>query len=443
MGNKKYLAELRDKRASCLAAQSNLINSNGGFTDRAEFSRLTEKINDLDAQIVQAKQRFEGAPGKRKNGVEGRQMEVLSADQSISSWLKGARENNVSLTTESGRPYSLRSEGSDMDFNSYWADAMGMRRNPGPEFRAMGEEVGSGGSAIVPTQWQAKFVDYLYPLTVMGNAGMSKFVMPAQTVLLPQLTSPQAPQWIAENNTVNLDASASLADITFAAHGAFVDLFTYSYEMAQDSLISGGLDQVIQDSMAARYKIIVDQAALYGIAGYPVGNPGMVNEGITLHKWDAHGGTAGTAPTNPNELSVMAEMVRNANAEPNHFLGSPAAFGTLSRLAGSGGTYPLYWKPSPDVIDIWPPVYSTTLGGNTETDPAAGNIPALTGGSYQSMYCGDFTRVIFGARLDMTVVPLRELFAQSKQYGIMTYMRYSIRTSHPEAFVRSTGLIVA
>jgi len=219
--------------------------------------------------------------------------------------------------------------------------------------------------------------------------------MGAELVNIPQLTGTPAPTWIAENAASSIDGTPAFSTLQLSAKGAFFNLL-YSIELSQDAYIQGGLPGMLAASAAKKYAIALDQAWLYGVTGN-TGNPGLSNEvGVNMRKYAGHTLTTGQAPADFSEPSIMAEIVRNANAVPNALICSPALYGTLSRLNVSA--YAKYWTPPTDVQSLRPPVYSTSIP-NVETDPAAGTNPAQTGGTMTSLYCGDFMRVIMGGGL--------------------------------------------
>jgi hypothetical protein len=93
--------------------------------------------------------------------------------------------------------------------NAYFSQRMGFTK-PGAELRALGEDTSSGsgaGQAITPQSWTARFVDFLYPLTLMGRAGASRLPMETEQVNVPQFTAPVVPQWVAENSATSLDGN--------------------------------------------------------------------------------------------------------------------------------------------------------------------------------------------------------------------------------------------
>jgi HK97 family phage major capsid protein len=434
----KVLKERRERTYARLNALGERLAERKSFTpaERDEFDALERDAKQMDFAIKMRKQAKTTAKKgyKGDSRTQGNPREVLASDQSMTAWVNRAAENGVRIQSAEGNQSSIL--GNSFDLNAYWGQRMGFAK-PGAELRALGEDTAGSGQAITPQSWQSSFVDYLYPLTLMGRAGASKLPMDTEIVNLPQFTAPTAPVWAAENAATSLDANPAFAPIQFSAKGAFYDVTLYSIEFAQDAFVQGGLPGMLAESMARKYAIIVDQAALYGISGN-TGNPGLVNEaGVNIRKYAAHSGTTGQAPADFNEPSIMAEMVRNANAEPTAFLTSPQLVGTLSRLSAT--SYAKYWEPGQDIKDLWPALYSTTIPV-VETDPASGN-PALTGGTMTSLYCGDWSRIVIGMHLDMTTAVLKERYMDSKQYGLFSAMRFSIRATHPETFVRSIGAL--
>ena len=230
----------------------------------------------------------------------------------------------------------------------------------------------------------------------------------------------------------------------------FYDITLYSMELAQDAFVQGTLPGMLAESAARNYSVLIDQAGFYGIAGN-TGCPGFSNEtGVQLRKWGAggansntaHTGTTGQAPADTQEPSTLFELVRAKNIEPSGFATSPQLYGTLARI--NAPTYARYWDMPVDVRDLWEnhTEHSTTIPV-TETDPASGTNPAQTGGAMSSLYCADWSRVLIGMHLGMQTTVLRERYADQLQFGLLTYMRFSVRLSHPEGMVRSYGVLTS
>lgn len=458
-----YTKSLRDKRAALLIRQGTLCDPNRSMTnaDKAEYREIQAKLQDTDTELAKAlnsKLDTRGDTGESKATkrersykhdirVTGRTAEVLDSGQSVRTWVDRAAERGITVESRDGRPQKMI--GSSFDENAYWGSRLGLTGPGGnAEVRVLNQDTSGSGLAITPQSWTARFIDYAYPNTLLGQLGASIVPMTTELVNVPQFTAPVQPQWVAEGSSTSLDGNPAFSTLQLAAHGMFYDITLYSMELAQDAYIQGDLPGVLAASAARNYSILIDQAGFYGISGN-TGCPGFSNEsGMQLRKWGqggaasntAHTGTAGQAIADSQEPSTLVELVRAKNIEPTGFATSPQLVGTMARL--NVPAYAAYWKMPVDVADLWAnhTAYSTTIPV-TETDPAAASIPAQTGGTMTSLYCADWSRVLIGVHLGMQTAVLKERYADQLQVGLLTYMRFSVRLSHPEGFVRSTGAL--
>jgi HK97 family phage major capsid protein len=457
-----YRKELKTERKAKVAEMSRIMgdgNRQLSNADRTHFDSLKLDIDSIDARISGLTKmpdyRGKTASTKREtrdkrsykhnDRVTGRTAEVLDSQMSMRKWVDRAAEKGMSVESRDGRPQRI--VGSSFDENAYWGARLGLSK-PNAEVRTLNEDTAGSGLAITPQSWTARFIDYAYPLTLLGQLGASVVPMTTELVNVPQLTGAVQPQWIAEGSATSLDATPAFSTLQLAAKGAFYDVTLYSMELAQDALLEGTLPGVLAESAARNYAVLIDQAGFYGIAGN-TGCPGFSNEtGMQLRKWGQGGATTnavhtvttGQAVTDTQEPSTLVEMVRAKNIEPSGFATSPQLVGTMARI--NAPTYAKMWSMPNDVMDLWNKhtAYSTTIPV-VETDPAAASIPAQTGGTMTSLYCADWSRVIIGVHLGMQTAVLKERYADQLQVGLLTYMRFSVRLSHPEGFVRSTGAL--
>lgn len=387
-----------------------------------------------------------GMVSRASSAVKGEPNELLAPGVTMRQWVEAASANGVSIQVgdaSNGRMERVVTR--DREFmNDFYGGITGIsntRFNTAAvsEVRALGE--GTAGSTISPISFNADVIDYLYANSILGKVGATRVPMAAQQVRVPQLTGVPSPTWIAENGSIGLDAGPAFSSLQLDASGGFKDITLVSLELAQDAYVSGGLTDYLAQQIAIRMALAVDAAAFYGIASNP-GNPGFSNEsGVILRKYAAHSGTTGATPTDPTELSVMAEIVRSANVEPTAFVCSPQFAGTISRLNATA--YAKFWDIPADVTGQWDNRVISTLVPVTETDTASGTVPVQTGGTYTSVYLADWSRLLLGVRLDMTVQTLRERYVDQGQIGLFAFGRYSTRMSHPEAAVRSYGVSVS
>jgi HK97 family phage major capsid protein len=278
----------------------------------------------------------------------------------------------------------------------------------------------------VPQQWATGFVDIIRPMLVLHNAGVSTLPMEHELLTYPQFLSDIAPAYVSVNQSQAIDQNPQFAPIVFSARGAYTDITLISREVAEDTNQSGGLPSMLTGVIGQKYARLIDQVGIYGTAGNS-GNPGLVNEtGLIVQSM----GTNGAAPADTTKPSLMAEASRAANAEPTAFVVNPQTYGTFARLNAS--TYTKYWDWPVDIKSI-PWLYSSTLS-NTEVQGSSGSVCS-------SAYLGPWDRMVIGMRIDLQVTVLRERYADFGAIGLQAYMRFSIRTTHPETFVRLNGIL--
>jgi HK97 family phage major capsid protein len=253
---------------------------------RARLNELSRKITDqgttslskaerdeffrLDASVTMERNDkpddFRGVTGTttRKPAageVRGDPNEPIKAGQAA-EWYRKARENGV--TDARGR--KLSAEGSDRDLNRWAGELFGFAPRS-VESRALGEDTGGSGQAITPQAWSANFIDVLLPNTVLGRVGASFVPMQQETVTVPVLTSTVSPAWVAEGGSISLDANPAFAPLVLSAQGGFKDITQYSIELAQDAYVQGSLPGMLAAAVARKMQVVLDVAALLGVAG--------------------------------------------------------------------------------------------------------------------------------------------------------------------------------
>jgi HK97 family phage major capsid protein len=421
-----------------MSALNEIINSGRKLTpgEREEWAKLDRELRQIDATVKirkDAKRRDKGTKGYAGDArTEGHAGELLAPDQSMTTWTQRAAANGVDGVR--------RNEGTDRDWNRYWAERMGLA-SPSIETRALGEDTSSGagaGQAIVPQVWSTSFIDLLRPNLLVTRAGANVLPMTTEIYNLPQYVADVAPVWLAENSSQSLDANPQFSTLQFNAKGAYMDITTISRQIAEDTNQDGGLSGLIQNTMVQKYARVLDQVAFYGTASN-VGNPGLVNEAGLLTSGTtapAGMGANGSTPTDYTQISIGAEAIRNNNGEPSAVLMNPKTFGTYGRTSAS--TVAKYWNWH-EALDSQMPdgspiqfLYSSALASN-ETQG--------TGTNLSSLYIGDFSRCIIGMRVALDVTVLTERYADLGQIGLWSYLRMSIRFAHPETFYRLTGIV--
>jgi HK97 family phage major capsid protein len=367
--------------------------------------------------------------------IQGTPNEILGPNQSMTEWCRRAAENGVHFQrSKSSAPEPIVYR--DREFmNEAFGQACGFSKKSA-EYRALGEDTPGSGQAITPQSWTANFVDYLYPMTLVGKLGISRVALPTEIMNVPVLTTPSAgPAWIPENSTIGIDAGAAFSTLQMNTEGGFKDIQLVSLELAQDAYVSGGLPELLQQSLAKKMAIAVDDAAIFGVTNNP-GNPGLYNEqGFVSRKYTGDSGS-GIAPSDTTEFSKVRELIRNTNTEATGgIVTNPSVVGTIARL--NAPTYAKYWEMPADCTDL-PFVYSTTMP-DTETDSGT-----LTGGSLSSFIMGPWQFMLWGIHLELGAgIRLSERYIDYGQVGYFNAMRMSIRTAHASSFVRTTSIVTS
>jgi HK97 family phage major capsid protein len=454
MSYEKDLLAKRQKLQDAMVAVSRT-------SDTREFNRLSNEFDAVETKIAQAKESRDDMRGDGKgykvtdkrfkhNGkIEGRAYEGLDNRQSATEWYRKAQENNLHLTDDHGRNYSVREQGTDRDLNAYWgerisgalqgAGASGWAK-PTLESRALGEDTGGSAVAITPQAWTPQFIDVLLPNTIMDKVGGTKVMMPTEYYNYPVYTSTVSPSWIAEAGAISLDGGPAFAPLQLIAIGGFKDITQYSVELAQDAYISGGLPQMLQGAIARKMSVALDTAMLLGVSGN-AGIPGLVNEsGFVTRHYTGDAGTTGKAPTDTTELGVAAEQTLKKNIAPNAFVSNVGVAEAFRRIPAS--TYGKFWEFPQIVSDMDYVTSENSALPYVETDPATATSVAQSGGAYGSLYCGPWNPyMVMGVHLDLQTRIITERYIDSGEFAIFSFLRVSIRFAHPETFTRTIGVI--
>ncbi len=313
----RTLKERRKRTFGRMSTLMDAVNAGRKLTpgESDEYQRLERDLRDIDATVKIRKDSKRSNKGAKRGvpEIQGTPNEPLVPGQSMAEWVRRAAENGVTIQrNKDSAPERVRYHSPEY-LNEYWAQRMGLKA-PGAELRALGEDTSGSGLAITPQAWTASFVDFLYPLTVLGRAGITRFAMPTELYNMPVFTAPAQPAWIAENSTVGIDANPAFSTLQFSAMGGFKEITLYSIELAQDSYIQGGLPGMLALSAARNFALAVDVSGIQGIAGN-TGNPGLINEsGFVSRAYTGDGGS-GKAPVDTTEFSIVNELIANKNVD--------------------------------------------------------------------------------------------------------------------------------
>jgi len=171
----------------------------------------------------------------------------------------------------------------------------------------------------------------------------------------------------------------------------------------------------------------MDTSALYGIG--TTQPAGILTAAYSGSVQNVSMGTNGAAPTNYSQLSQAIQKVRVANDEPTAVFTNPQVYGTYSRL---NNTLNDAMHPGQDVLDYWPPSYSTAFSA-TETQG--------TSSLCSSALVLNANRVILGMRHGLSFMIADQRWIDALQVGFVSFLRHDWSFPYSAATARVLGIL--
>jgi len=180
-----------------------------------------------------------------------------------------------------------------------------------------------------------------------------------------------------------------------------------SWELIEDSENFG---QVLAQSLAAKFAVTLDYAALYGSGEDPEPN-GLVNQVTNTADY-----AAPLADYDP--LIAAVQSVRMSNFVPTASIMSEAAYGALAGAKDGNDAY------------LTPPTYLAQVP----------NLPttAIDNQGDGAIFTGDFRNLYIGVRTSFELKVLNERFADTGEVGFIGWLRADVQNARSDAFCLST-----
>jgi HK97 family phage major capsid protein len=323
------------------------------------------------------------------------------------------------------------------DRDAFWFQALTGKRE-GREWRALAEGAQSstvtGAGVLVPLEFAANVLQQLRANLVFTSPGANGAIngpqvvdMQRQIEYVPTWTGDGAgvTSYIAENTTMT-PGTATLGRVTLNAY-TMANVSLMSRQLLADTNTTGGLANLLETNLAAAMARGMDTSALYGTGtGQPAG---ILTSAYSGSVQAVSMGTNGAAPTNYDQVSQAIEKVRIANDEPSVVATNPQVYGTYSRLKN---TLNDALRPGQDVLDYWPPRYSTAFSA-TETQG--------TSNAASSALVLNANRVILGLRQGFEVMVADQRWIDALQVGVVCWLRHDWNFPYSAAAARVLGIL--
>ncbi len=303
---------------------------------------------------------------------------------------------------------------------------VGQHGNLGQLVRAM---TTTGGSAIVPTVWAADVIDRARNASAVLQAGAQLVPMDAKTVQIGRLTGDPTAAFRTEGSAITAsDPTFDNVTLTATSMNALV---IGSMEWFQDA---ANAEELVSRAIAEAIAQQLDLVALYGSITSGAGainlptppNPrGILGALNAVASSSVLGGaTNGTTQTVGqfwNEILDLAFTPRDYNEQPNAMIWNSKAARLYAKAVDTTGQ-PLQMPGDVAALQRY----------------VSNQIPSYTQGTMTGtatdVFLGDFTQLLIGQRLDLTIQVLTERYADNGQIGIVATWRGDVGLARPRAF---------
>lgn len=287
----------------------------------------------------------------------------------------------------------------------------------------------TGGAAVVPQVWAAQLIDLARNKSAVLQAGAQIVPMDAGVVKIGRLSGDPTAAFRTEGSLIT-PSDPTLDNVTLTAQDMSC-LVIGSLEWFQDA---ANADAIVKNAIAQAMASKLDQVALYGgiVAGAgsinlptppnPRGVLAALNATLAGNVLGgAANGTTQTAATYFNEVLDVIYKVKYGNEEPNALIWNPKL---ARQYAGANDTTGQPLRLPADVEGI--------------TRYTTNQVPSYTQGTMTGratdIFAGDWTQLLIGQRLAITIQVLTERYADYGQIGIVAHWRGDVAPARPAAF---------
>lgn len=404
------LAELRSQRQNLLDKINTLNNqypSNKQMTvtDADKIDTLLNQIQIVDGQLDVLKAATSNAVGAWKN-ENGEDLKVLRNATDI--------RNHFARKGELDRPEN------NVRLDDFVRGVAGMRSSTAVQ-NSLSTGTDTSGGYLLPTVVMAEILQALVPASSLlsAGAGILPLEQGAKSFTTVAVDSIPTAAWRLESGTVNMSDPAFRAVV--AAPKSLAFYFKISRELLADaSNLTAALTIAITQSFARE----LDRAGLLGSGTAPEPRGIANTPGISL----VANGVNGAALANYSNFFSGMNSILSLNAPtPTAAIMSPRSLTKLGGLIDTTNqpvTVPLMLQPMR--------MLTTTAIPN--------NLTVGTSSDCSQIFLGDFSKLVFAMREQMSIQMLDQTFATTGEVGFMCHCRADVMLQYPAAFAIVNGV---
>jgi HK97 family phage major capsid protein len=405
-----------------------------GSNDAQKIAELRTTKEALDTEIdqLEVEQRKDDELDRKarethSTGVKVTEREYASANGlKKGQWVRSddGRSAAVARDESFGDHEIVREHQARMDSRD--AHIVGQHGSFGQLVRSM---TTTSGSALVPTVWASDVIDRARNYAAVLQAGAQVVPMDAKVVQIGRLTADPTAAFRAEGGTITA-SDPTFDNVTLTANSMSA-LVVGSLEWFQDA---NNVDEIVSNAIAKAIGLQLDLVGLYGSITTGAGsinlptppNPrgilGALNATASSSVLGAAAnGTTQTTGSFWNELLDLAFTPEDFNEDPGSIIWNSKAARKYAK------TYDTQGQPLRRPVDLDEMTFYTS-----------NQIPSYTQGTMTSVatdvFCGDFSQLLIGQRLDLTIQTLTERYAENGQVAIVANWRGDVGVARPRAF---------
>ena len=269
--------------------------------------------------------------------------------------------------------------------------------------RAQSESVGSEGQFMVPIGLSSEVLDLARANMVANAAGVRTVVFDTQQFSLPKVVTDGVAVFRNEAATIGED-DVVLGNDALTARALAV-LVKASWEVVADA---PGLGELVTSTVSQSIARTIDNTILQGSGVAPVPQ-GIIGSGINV--------TAAVGSPTWGDLSTAATTVRGNNYEPSAIIGTPANWESLYNQVDTTGQY----IAEPRHLANVPQLSTTQLDGS-------------------DILVGDFSQVALGVRQQLSILPLKEKYADTGQTAWVFFARLDVAVQRTNSIEHLDGV---
>lgn len=286
--------------------------------------------------------------------------------------------------------------------------------------KALSEGTNSAGGYGVPNLLQSGILQALVPASSLLTAGVGIVPIGAGlTTTFAAVNAIPTAAWRAENGAV------ATSDPTFRAVVATPRSLAFMFLVSRELLADGlDIEAALRIAIAQAFAKELDRAGLRGSGSVPVPTGLLSTAGIQ----SVTNGTNGASLAGYSNLFSAAQAILQADAPvPTAAIMSPRSLVRLGGLLDTLGQ-PIH------VPQMLAPMQLIA------TSQVPNNLTVGTSSDCSEIYVGDFSRMAFAMRENVTIMVADQLYAATGQIAFIGHARADVIVKYPAAFAAVTGV---